>query len=227
MTARQGRGIRRGDRPLAGDRGEVFEVMADKKHPCVLMFGGPGSGKGTQGVIVGEMPNLVHLAMGDIFRGLEERSPLGQEFLSYSTKGLLVPDELTIRVFQGHVRQAIGAGRIDLDYHTLILDGIPRTTAQVELLSEVIDVRKIIYLVMEDRDTLIARLAGRARKSNRPDDADPEVIRKRIEVYERETRPVLDAYPKKLIARINGDQPPLAVLRDVAGALVDVISPNI
>lgn len=212
---------------LAGNRGEVFELMAEKKHPCVLMFGGPGSGKGTQGVIVGEMPNLVHLAMGDIFRGLDERSPLGQEFLSYSNKGLLAPDELTIRVFQGHVRQAIDAGHIDLDYHTLILDGIPRTVAQVELLAEVIDVRRIIYLVVEDRDALIARLGGRARKSNRPDDADPEVIRKRIEVYERETRPVLDAYPKKLIARVNGDQAPLAVLRDVAGALVEVISPSI
>jgi adenylate kinase len=191
------------------------------------MFGGPGSGKGTQGVIIGAMPNLVHLAMGDIFRGLDKESPLGREFLSFATKGLLIPDELTVRVFQDHVRQAIEAGRIDLDFHTLILDGIPRTTAQVERLADVIDVRRIIHLVMEDREALVARLAGRARKSNRPDDADPEVIRKRIEVYEQETRPVLDAYPKKLVARINADQAPLAVLRDVAGALVDVISPRI
>lgn len=224
MPPRSGRGAK-----ISGDgECEGLELAGpDAKYPCVLMFGGPGSGKGTQGVIIGAMPNIVHLAMGDIFRGLDKASALGKEFLSYSTKGLLVPDELTVRVFRDHVDKAIAAGRIDLGYHTLILDGIPRTTAQVELLEDVLDVRRIVYLIVDDREALVARLAGRARKSNRPDDADPEVISKRLEVYERETRPVLDAYPNKLVSRINGDQPPLAVLRDVAGALVDVIPARI
>ena len=74
---------------------------------------------------------------------------------------------------------------------------------------------------------LVARLIGRGAKSNRPDDADRDVILNRIEVYERETAPVLDAYPKKLIARVNGDQPPLAVLRDVAECLIGCIPPRI
>ena len=191
------------------------------------MFGGPGSGKGTQGVVVAQLPNLVHLAMGDIFRALDKTSDIGKEFLSYSTKGQLVPDELTIRVFRRHVEEKIKAGEIDPNYHTLVLDGIPRTVSQVELLADVIDVKRIVYLVMEDRDALIARLMGRAAKSNRPDDADRSVIENRIEVYERETYPVLDAYPKKLIARVNADQPPLAVLRDVADCLVNVVSPKI
>ncbi|MBU0718223.1 MAG: nucleoside monophosphate kinase [Planctomycetes bacterium] len=193
-------------------------------YPSILMFGGPGSGKGTQGVVLGQMPNMVHLAMGDIFRGLDPKSDIGLEFLSYSTKGELAPDELTIRVFKHHVDGEIKAGKIDLDYHTLVLDGIPRTVVQVELLAGLVEVRRIVYLMMQDRDALIARLAGRAKKSNRPDDADPEVIRNRIEVYERETAPVLEAYPKKLIARVNGDQPPLAVLRDVADCLVNYVS---
>ncbi|MHC4697421.1 MAG: adenylate kinase family protein [Planctomycetota bacterium] len=197
------------------------------KYPSILMFGGPGSGKGTQGVVIGMMPNLVHLAMGDIFRGLDKESEIGKEFLSYSTKGLLVPDELTIRVFRHHVDTKIEAGDIDLSYHTLILDGIPRTVEQVKLLEEVITVKRIVHLVMEDREALIARLTGRAKKSNRPDDADRSVIENRIDVYERETRPVLDAYPKKLLARVNGDQPPLAVLRDVAECLVGCVSANI
>lgn len=202
--------------------------MADKKrYPSILMFGGPGSGKGTQGVVLGQMPNLVHLAMGDIFRGLDKDSDIGKEFLSYSIRGELVPDELTVRVFQHHVDGEISAGEIALGYHTLILDGIPRTVAQVELLNDVIVVKRIVYLMMEDRDALVARLAGRATKSNRPDDADEDVIRNRIEVYERETAPVLEAYPKKLVARVNGDQPPLAVLRDVANCLIDVVSPKI
>ena len=202
--------------------------MTDTKpHLSVLMFGGPGTGKGTQGAVLGQMPNLCHLAMGDIFRELDKASEIGREFLSYSTQGKLVPDELTVRVFCGHVERQIEAGRIDPTYHTLILDGIPRTRSQVDLLSEVIQVIRIIHLVMDDRDALIARLAGRAAHSGRPDDADRSVIEHRIEVYERETKPVLATYPKKLIARVNADQPPLAVLRDIADCLAGIVSGKI
>ncbi len=199
-------------------------MVTTSMYPSILMFGCPGSGKGTQGVVLGQMPNLVHLAMGDIFRGLDPQSDIGKEFRSYSTQGLLVPDELTIRVFRHHVEERVAAGQIDLAYHTLILDGIPRTVAQVELLKPVIDVKAVLYLMIDDRDALIARLMGRAKKSNRPDDADRGVIENRIEVFERETFPVLDAYPKRLIARINADQHPLSVLRDLADALVPVVS---
>lgn len=199
--------------------------MADiTRYRSILIFGCPGSGKGTQGVVLGTMPNLIHLAMGDIFRALDKNSEIGREFLAYSTKGQLVPDELTVRVFRHHVEGSINTGQFDPDYHTLILDGVPRTVLQVELLSDVIDVKRIIHLVMDDRDALIARLVKRAATSHRPDDADRSVIDNRIEVYERETRPVLDAYPKKLHARVNADQPPLAVLRDVADSLVGTVS---
>ncbi|MFQ5494893.1 MAG: adenylate kinase family protein [Phycisphaerae bacterium] len=198
-----------------------------KPFPTVLIFGGPGTGKGTQGVVIGQIPNLLHLAMGDIFRGLDKSSDIGKEFLSYATEGMLVPDELTVRVFRGDVEARIHRGDFDPSYHTLVLDGIPRTVAQVDLLADTIRVRRIIQLVMEDRDALIARLADRAKKSGRPDDADRSVIEHRLEVYERETRPVLDKYPKKLIARVNADQPPLAVLRDVADCLVGSVSARI
>ena len=197
------------------------------RFPAILMFGCPGSGKGTQGVVFGQMPNLRHLAMGDIFRGLDKASDIGKEFLSYSTKGLLVPDELTVRVFRHHVDAQIASGKFDPAYHMLILDGIPRTVKQVELLSGVIDVKRVVHLVIDDRDALIARLASRAKKSNRPDDADRSVIENRIEVYERETSPVLDAYAKKQIARVNADQHPLGVLRDIAECLIDVVSAKI
>lgn len=202
-------------------------MSKDMKYSCVLMFGGPGSGKGTQGEVLGRMSNMVHLSTGDIFRGLDKESQLGKEFLSYSTKGLLVPDEFTVRLFKQHVENLVDAGEVRLDYHTLILDGIPRTIRQVDLLEDIVSIKRVVYLMMADRDALVARLAGRAKKANRPDDADPEVIRKRIEVYEQETAPVLGAYAKKLIAKVNGDQPPLAVLRDVADALVGFVSANI
>jgi len=197
------------------------------KYSTVLMFGCPGSGKGTQGVVIGRLPNLVHLAMGDIFRALDKVSEIGKEFVSYASKGLLVPDELTLRLFLQHVEGLVAGKEIDPEYHTLILDGIPRTTTQVELLNNVVEVKRIIHLMMKDRDALIARLAARATKSNRPDDADHGVITLRIEVYERETFPVLEQYPQELITEVNADQPPLAVVRDVADALVGVISPRI
>lgn len=198
-------------------------MAESQKFSAILMFGCPGSGKGTQGVVIGQMPNLVHLAMGDIFRSLDKESTLGQEFRSYATKGLLVPDELTVRVFRKHITDMLAAGTIRHDYHTLLLDGIPRTLAQVELLRDFIDVRRVVHLVMQDRDALIRRLSARAAKSNRPDDADPGVIRKRIEVYERETFPVLEAFPRKIIANVNADQHPLAVLRDVAESLIESV----
>lgn len=196
-------------------------------YPSILMFGCPGSGKGTQGVVLGQMPNLVHLAMGDIFRGLDKSSDIGKEFLSYSTKGLLVPDELTIRVFSLHVDGMVKSGTIDPIYHTLLLDGIPRTSKQVELLTDVIDIRAVIHLVIDDRDALTARLSGRAKKSNRPDDADPEVIENRLNVYERETAPVLAEFSKRLVSRVNADQHPLGVLRDIAECLIDVVPAKI
>lgn len=196
-------------------------------YRAILMFGGPGSGKGTQGAILGRMPNLKHFAMGDIFRDLDKGSAMGQEFLSYSTQGLLVPDESTVRLFKQHIESRRAAGEIDPAYHVLILDGIPRTTRQVQLLEGYADVLRIVYLVVENKDALVARLSGRARKANRPDDADPAVIRKRIDVYEQETAPVLDAYPRRLIGRINGDQAPLAVLRDIAADLVRFVPADI
>jgi adenylate kinase len=202
-------------------------VTDNRRYPTILLFGYPGSGKGTQGAVLGRMPNLVHLAMGDIFRALDKGSDIGKEFLTYATKGLLVPDELTVRVWQGHVRGMADRGEYDSSYHWLLSDGIPRTPAQVQLMSDIIDVRCVLHLVIENEQHLIDRLRGRAQKSNRPDDADSEVIRKRIAVYRAETSPVLGAYDPSLIRNINADQHPLGVLRDIAATLVDIVPGNI
>lgn len=197
------------------------------KYKAVLLFGGPGSGKGTQGVTLAGMPNFYHLAMGDIFRSLDKQTDIGKEFLSYSTKGLLVPDELTVRVWKQHVETLVESSRINPDYHVLLLDGIPRTPAQVELLRDCLDVVKIIHLVIDNVGALVTRLSLRAKKANRPDDADENVIRKRIEVYERETAPVLESIDRDRIGEINADQHPLAVLRDIADCLSQCVDGNI
>jgi len=208
-------------------RSKESTVPDDQRYPAVLLFGYPGSGKGTQGVVLAGMPNLIHLAMGDIFRALDKQSDIGREFLSYSTRGLLVPDELTVRVWKQHVEELHKQGKYDPSYHVLLLDGIPRTPSQVRLMKDLIDVRRVIHLVIENEDALIARLTGRAKKQDRPDDADAEVIRKRIAVYREETTPVLESYDASLVVNVNADQHPLAVLRDTADVLVPAVPANI
>lgn len=197
------------------------------RYRAILLFGYPGSGKGTQGQVLAGFPNLLHLAMGDIFRGLDKASPIGQEFVSYAGKGLLVPDELTVRVWKQHVEELIKSGRYRPEYHVLLLDGIPRTASQVALLDHDVEVLRVVHLVIENKEALVKRLRGRAAKANRPDDADEAVIRKRITVYEDETAPVLGAFPAKLICNVNADQHPLAVLRDIATVLLPVVPSQI
>jgi len=189
------------------------------KFQAALLFGGPGSGKGTQGGVIAGFPNMRHLAMGDIFRSLDKQSDIGKEFLSYSTKGLLVPDELTVRVWKKHVEDRVLSNDIDRGYHILLLDGIPRTVRQVTLMSPLINVLQIIHFFVPNESVLVERLKGRALKGNRPDDADESVILERLKVYNEATAPVLRAYDASLIAEINADQPPFAVLRDVADCL--------
>ncbi len=202
-------------------------MTTPSKFQTVLLFGGPGSGKGTQGGVIAGFPNIRHLAMGDIFRSLDKQSDIGREFLSYSTKGLLVPDELTIRVWKKHVEDRIQTGDIKPEYHILLLDGIPRTTEQVTLLSPLIDVLQIIHFLIRDESVLVERLKGRALKGNRPDDANESVIRERLKVYNESTAPVLNAYDASLVTEINADQSPFAVLRDVAGCLAETLPSGI
>lgn len=198
-------------------------MPSDSPYKTILLFGGPGSGKGTQGLALGALPQFVHVSSGDIFRGLSSESTIGQEFRSYATKGLLVPDELTVRVWLRYMAGLENLEKFVPDYHILISDGIPRTLAQAEMLQSHLNVLQILYFKM-DQDRLVARLKGRALKENRADDAKDDVIRKRIQVYEQATKPVLDAYPAELVRRINADQSMLEVARDVFSALVNVVA---
>src|SRR5690606_16195337 len=103
----------------------------------------------------------------------------------------------------------------------LVLDGIPRTIEQARLMNEHIDVLKVIHLVCDDREAMIHRLRRRALKENRFDDADEKVIRKRWEVYERESRPVLDFYPKDKIVEVNSIGSPAEVL----SRILEIVAP--
>jgi adenylate kinase len=190
------------------------------KFRTFLLFGAPGSGKGTQGKILGSIPNLYHCACGDVFRNLTIDSELGGIFIEYSSRGQLVPDEPTVRLWRETVERDTRLGRFIPENDTLVLDGIPRNVRQAEMLSDTLDVRAVFNLTCPDMGKLIERLQRRALRENRLDDANLDVIRQRLETYERETRPVLDFYGPERVHRIDSTQTPVNVLRDILQVMV-------
>ena len=192
------------------------------RYQTILLFGAPGAGKGTQGKILGEIPGFYHLSCGEVFRTLDMTTELGKTFMEYSSKGLLVPDDVTIKMWQlnMHARTVLSDYKPNVDL--LVLDGIPRNTVQAKLLEKHLNVLKIIHLVCPDKEEMIKRLRRRALKENRIDDAKEEVIRKRWEVYERETFPVLQYYPANLVSEVNAQGSPARVLQHILEHVVPV-----
>ena len=185
------------------------------KYRTILLFGAPGAGKGTQGKVLGTIPNFFHCACGDVFRNLTADSPVGRIFIEYSGRGQLVPDQPTVELWSQFIENSTRSGRFHPDRDTLVLDGIPRNVTQAEMLRETLDVRAVFYLFCADMNKMVERLQRRALKENRLDDANLEVIRSRLEVYDRETKPVLKFYGRKLVHNIDSTQTPVAVLADI------------
>ena len=185
------------------------------KYKTYLLFGAPGSGKGTQGKILGTIPNFFHCSCGDVFRSLTIESELGKIFLDYSSKGQLVPDEPTVRLWREKIKGQQSLGHFNPERDTLLLDGIPRNPNQAEMLSDTLDVKAVFYLSCPDFKKLVERLQRRALRENRLDDANLDVIRSRLETYERDTKPVLDYYGPSFVHTIDSTQTPVNVLRDI------------
>ncbi len=190
------------------------------RFKSILLFGAPGSGKGTQGKIIGSIPGFYHSATGDIFRSLDLQSEMGRIFWEYAGKGKLVPDEITIRLWKQYIKGMEMINQFHPDSEILVLDGIPRNLKQAELLDDTIDVVKVIHLMCSDMNKMVERLRRRALRENRFDDASDEVIRRRFEVYERDTRPVLDHYPADSIVHVEATMSQIRVLRNLVEFLV-------
>ena len=197
------------------------------KYRAILLFGAPGAGKGTQGKILGQIPNFVHYSCGDAFRNLRVDSPLGHVFVDYASKGQLVPDEPTIELWKGSIHGLIATGRFNPNADTLILDGIPRNSNQVRIMNEMIEVKGVFNLFCPAIDKLINRLQRRALKENRLDDANVETIRARLETYKRDTRAVLECYPEEIIHQIDSTQEPLHVLIDILRVVARIPKPAV
>lgn len=160
----------------------------------IILFGPPGAGKGTQSAKLIEKYSLTHISTGDLFRKhLKEGTPLGKLAQDYMTKGNLVPDQVVIDMVDDKIK---ASGEIN----GIIFDGFPRTTPQAEALDRLLGSKnapiKVLIELVVPEDELKKRLAERAVKENRPDDAKPEVIANRISVYKAETLSVADYYKK-------------------------------
>lgn len=195
--------------------------MSQMRYKTVLLFGAPGSGKGTQGKILGSIPGFFHSACGDVFRSLDLQSEMGRKFWEFSSRGELVPDEFTFDLWRHYIRGMEWINQFHPETQILILDGIPRNPEQAKLMEDTLEVVKVVHLVCSDMSKMVERLRRRALKENRIDDANDKVIQNRLIVYERETRPVLDYYPKNLIVPIDATMSQLKVLN----AIIDVLIP--
>lgn len=195
----------------------------NRRWPAFLLFGMPGSGKGTQGTTLGNIPGYIHVASGDIFRSLNPKGRLGKEVSSFTSEGRLVPDPLTIQIWSNHMRILQTQNRFDPLGHRIICDGIPRTYEQARLLDEKLDVLMIFYMKLRTDEEAVDRIRGRALQQNRIDDANEDVIRDRLRVFREQTASTLEFYDPSLVVEIDASQPPMFVLRDLVQQICNVV----
>ena len=199
-------------------------MSTSERLKTVLLFGAPGVGKGTQGKVIGAIAGFYHSACGDVFRQVDVHSELGKIFFKYSSRGELVPDDVTIRMWHKAICAHIVLSHYKPHSDLLVLDGIPRTCTQAELMEQHVEVLKIVHLTCDDPKAMFDRLYRRARKEGRHDDTDEQVIKRRWNVYEQETRPVLAHYPADLIEAVNAIGTPSQVLAQVLKVLAPIQS---
>ena len=192
-----------------------------KRIKTVLLFGPPGSGKGTQGKLLGVLPGFVHVACGEVFRSLDLTSEVGKVFLKHSSRGELVPDDVTARLWRDHIAKLVRMGTFKPEADTLVLDGIPRNVHQAKLLDDDIDVIKLVVLrCTRNRQEIVRRLKSRALRDNRLDDANEETIRRRLQVYDEESKPVIEYYSAGVRVDVDALQTPIEVAHDILSAIL-------
>ena len=180
----------------------------------LVLFGPPGSGKGTQAAFLIEKYGLIHISTGDLFRyEMGNDTPLGQEAKAYMAKGELVPDSVTIGMLRNKVEK-------HPDAQGFIFDGFPRTIPQAEALDALLssmgtEVSGLISLDVGESE-IVQRILKRGETSGRADDNDEATVRKRIAVYRSETAPVFDYYDTQHKSHsING----LGTIEEIAARL--------
>lgn len=169
----------------------------------IVLFGGPGAGKGTQSERIIDKYDLIHISTGELFRkNMGERTDLGRLAQEYIDDGNLVPDEVVIKMVEAKIHSHPGA-------NGFIFDGFPRTVAQAKALDEMLEkkglsITLMLALIANDEE-LRSRLRLRGMTSGRSDDQNDEKINKRIKIYNEETLPVITYYQNQSKYRgVNG-----------------------
>ncbi len=169
----------------------------------LILFGPPGSGKGTQSDKLVATYGLVHLSTGNLLREeIAAKTPLGIQAMRFMDKGQLVPDEVVIGMVDSYFDK-------HKDSKGFLFDGFPRTVAQARALDQLMELKKTsiskVLILDVDEEELIKRLILRGKTSGRTDDADENIQRNRQEVYKRETLPVAAYYAKSgKVTNVNG-----------------------
>ena len=161
----------------------------------LILFGPPGSGKGTQSEKIVEKFGLIHLSTGNLLRQeISDKTPLGMEAKNFMDKGQLVPDEVVIGMIDSSLEKHPNA-------KGFLFDGFPRTVAQAEALDKLLSLKKTgickVLALDVDEDELVRRLLIRGETSGRSDDTNEEVIRRRFSVYKNDTEPVAEYYKQQ------------------------------
>jgi adenylate kinase len=200
-------------------------VELRRRYRSIILFGMPGSGKGTQGAVLGQLPDLVHFSMGDLFRKVPRTGQFGREIEQYTARGLMVPDDLTERIFERQLNILEMQELLMPEQHTLLLGGLPRSYAQAQRLDSFIDVIQIFHLKIDNMTRAMERLRARALRENRLDDMSDDVIRRKLRTYHDETAKTLNYYPRELIFDVDADRRMIDVLCDIANRLAVIKQP--
>ncbi|NMR29427.1 adenylate kinase [Crystallibacter degradans] len=183
----------------------------------MLIIGPPGSGKGTQASRISERLGIVAISTGDIFRAnVKEETPLGLEAKKYIDNGDFVPDSVTNNM----VRDRLSKDDVEPGF---LLDGYPRTTAQVDeldsILAESEDQLDVVLQLTADDEELVKRLLGRAEQEGRADDNET-VIRHRLDLYHEQTEAVVSRYQGRgIVTKVDG----LGAIDDVTNRIMDAL----
>jgi adenylate kinase len=184
----------------------------------LILFGKPGSGKGTQASLIKNKYNLVHISTGDVFRkNMSNKTDLGMLAKGYMEKGELVPDEVTVNMLKEELEN-------HLPCEGFIFDGFPRTSYQAEKLDALLtkyslDIHLTIALDV-DNQTLIKRLLNRGKSSGRADDKSEDKINKRLQEYDKKTKPLIEFYTKQnKYKSING----IGEMDDITARIVNLL----
>lgn len=181
----------------------------NKKFRCVLFFGQHGTGKGTQiQLIAKNNKKYFHFSSGEALRSVDPNTELGKHIRSLIDQRRYLSDEIVFNLFDNTMKKAIEEGKFNPETDWLLLDGIPYTDGQANMLNERVDVKQIIHYFVDDDTILVNRLLKRGKLYGRKDDRNEEVIRKGFEIYEKETSKPLRKFDPSIIIKVDASGKP-------------------